>query len=124
MSISIGIIMRTAIRIVIRLDKRNTGFRFYAFKRGKALGILGFINYYGDSQDVVIHAEGKDSVLKQYLSILRQGTPFSKVISVMSVPDRVLNSGYFEILPTIIPATMPGIVEHSYLRFKIGLFGF
>lgn len=116
--------MRTALRIVIRLDKRNKGFRFYAFKRGKVLGIFGYITYYGDNQDVIIHAEGKDNVLQHYVSILRQGTPYSKVISIMTVPDRTLNSEYLELLPTIIPLAELQNEVISSPGFKIGLFGF
>ena len=115
--------MRTAIRIIIRLDKQNKGFRFYAFKRGKAEGILGSIAYYGDNQCIAIHAEGKDSVLQHYISSLRQGTSFNKVISIMSIPDRLLNSEYFEILPTIIPVAGSRINKTPSIGFKIGLFG-
>jgi acylphosphatase len=116
--------MRIATRIMIRLDKRDSGFRFYAYTRGKVLGIHGSITYYGDKQDIAIHAEGKDAVLHQYINILRQGTPFSKVISIMSIPDRMLNSDYYEILPAIIPEAIPRIEEPPLFGFKIGLFGF
>ena len=114
--------MRASIKIIISLDARNTGFRFYALNKGKALGIVGTISYYGDTGGIVIHAEGKDSVLQQYVNILRQGTPYSKVISIMTIPDRLLNNVYLEILPTRIP--IPGTqVKRQGLSFKIGFFG-
>jgi len=116
--------MRTAIKIIVRLDQRNRGFRFYAFTRGKVLGIHGSITYYGDNQDIVIHAEAKDSVLQHYISILRLGTPFSKVICVMSAPDRMLNSNCFEISPNSIPLNGTRLKEPSAIRFMIGLLGF
>lgn len=116
--------MRTAIKIIISLDERHTGFRFYALKKGKALGIVGSISYYGDTGGIVIHAEGKDTVLQQYVSILRQGTPYSKVISIMSIPDRMLNAVYLEILPTLIPVAGSQIKKPRSVGFKIGLFGF
>ena len=72
--------MRSAIKIIISLDERNTGFRFFALKKGKVLGIVGSISYYGDTGGIVIHAEGKDTSLQQYVNTLRQGTPYSKVI--------------------------------------------
>jgi acylphosphatase len=116
--------MRTATRIIVRLNKRDTGFRFYAYKRGKVLGIHGFITYYGDKQDIAIHAEGKNVVLQRYISILRLGKPFSKVISIMSIPDRMLNSDCFEILPTVMPEAGFQIEKPPLIGFKIGLFGF
>lgn len=114
--------MRASIKIIISLDARHTGFRFYALNKGKALGIVGTISYYGDTGGIVIHAEGKDSVLQQYVNILRQGTPYSKVISIMTIPDRMLNNVYLEISPTRIP--IPSIqVKRPGLGFKIGFFG-
>lgn len=116
--------MRTAIKIVISLDERHSGFRYYALKKGKALGIVGTISYYGDSGGIVIHAEGKDSVLQQFVTILRQGTPYSKVSSIMSIPDRMLNCVYLEILPTPVPLRDTQITKPKSVGFKIGLFGF
>ncbi len=115
--------MRSAIKIIISLDERNTGFRFFALKKGKVLGIVGSISYYGDTGGIVIHAEGKDTSLQQYVNTLRQGTPYSKVISIMSIPDRMLNSVYLEILPTLIPILGTQVKKPRSVGFKIGLFG-
>jgi len=41
----------------------------------------------------------------------------------MSIPDRLLNSEYFEILPTIIPVAGSRINKTPSIGFKIGLFG-
>ncbi|NTW24491.1 MAG: hypothetical protein HGA37_07320 [Lentimicrobium sp.] len=116
--------MRPAIKIIIRLDKRNTGFRFYALRRGKAERIPGSISYYGDNHDIAIHAEGKERILQHYISILRKGTPFSKVISVVSIPTRMLNSKYFEILPNIIPLTGSKVKKPFTIGFKMRSFRF
>jgi acylphosphatase len=118
-----GDIMRTAIKIIISLDARHTGFRFFALKKGRELGIVGNISYYGDTGGIVIHAEGKDSVLQQFVNILRQGTPYSKVISIMTIPDRMLNCVYFEIMPTLIPVPGTQLKKTRSISFKIGFFG-
>lgn len=118
-----GKAMRTAIKIILSLDARHTGFRFYALKRGKELGIVGTISYYGDTGGIVIHAEGKDSILQQYVNILRQGTPFSKVVSIMTIPDRLLNNVYLDIVPTMLPIPGTQIKKTRSLSFKIGFFG-
>lgn len=115
--------MRTAIKIIISLDARHTGFRFYTLKKGRELGIVGTISYYGDTGGIVIHAEGKDSVLQQFVNILRQGTPYSKVISIMTIPDRMLNNVYFEIMPTLLPIPGSQIKKPRSVSFKIGFFG-
>ncbi|MFH1120000.1 MAG: acylphosphatase [Bacteroidota bacterium] len=115
--------MRTAIKIIISLDSRHTGFRFYALKKGKELGIVGTISYYGDTGGIVIHAEGKDNVLQQFVNILRQGTPYSKVISIMTIPDRMLNNVYLEIMPTLIPIPGSTVRKSRSINFKIGFFG-
>lgn len=115
--------MRAAIKIIISLETRQTGFRFFALKKGKELGIVGNISYYGDTGGIVIHAEGKDSTLQQFVNILRQGTPFCKVTSIMSIPDRMLNNVYFEILPTLLPLPGSQIKRPRGLGFKIGFFG-
>ena len=115
--------MRTAIKIIISVDTRHTGFRFYALTKGREMGLVGTIAYYGDTGGITIHAEAKESVLQQYVNVLRLGTPFCKVISIMTVPDRVLNYVYFDILPTLLP--VPGtMVKKARVRsFRIGFFG-
>ena len=115
--------MRTAVKIIISLDARHTGIRFFALKKGKELGIVGSISYYGDTGGIVIHAEGKDNVLQQYVNILRQGTPYSKVISIMTIPDRMLNCVYLEIKATLIPVQGPQVRKNRSIGFKIGFFG-
>lgn len=116
--------MRTAIKIVISVDTRNTGFRYYALKKGRELGVVGTIAYHGDTGGITIHAEAKDSVLQHYVSILRLGTPLCKVISIMTIPDQMLNCVYLNILPTLLPVPGPVAKKVRPRSFRIGLFGF
>lgn len=116
--------MRKAVKIVISVGARHAGFRFYALRKGKEMGVRGTIAYLSHQTGVVIHAEANQHILQKYIHILRQGTPFCEVVSVLSVPDKVLNCKYFEIVQSV---KLPGQTQlnakpRKSLRF--GIFGF
>lgn len=111
--------MRTAVRIIVKSNTCQPGFRYYALQKGREMGIVGTISHTGDSGSISIHAEASDTALQQFVNILRSGTPLCKVTGIMVIPDRMLNCIYFEILTSQVRTT-----ENSPKKGKIGIFRF
>ncbi|PKP00694.1 MAG: hypothetical protein CVU14_07115 [Bacteroidetes bacterium HGW-Bacteroidetes-9] len=115
--------MRIAQKIIINTGGNHAGFRYYALKKGREMGISGTISLIGNSGNIAIHAEGSANKLETYANTLRLGSEFCKVNSVMSIPDRMQNNLYLNILP--VQPDSVSRQKHSKLRsFRIGLFGF
>lgn len=115
--------MRTAVKIIINYSTPHNGFRYYALKRGRELGIKGTIRCNDNQGGITIHAEGNESAVQKYTRILRLGSPFCQVNSLMAFPDRLLNCIYFEILPNGIHATENDSRNDTVRNFRIGFFG-
>lgn len=114
--------MRIAQKIIINTGVSNAGFRYYALKKGREMGIVGTIAFIGDSGNIAIHAEASLGKLETYANILRLGTEFCKVNSVMSLPDRMQNNLYLDILPVQKDSMLHP--KHRKVRgFRIGIFG-
>ena len=64
------------------------------------MGIVGTISEDGRTGCITIHAEARDCTLQQYVNILRAGSPFCRITGILTIPDRLLNCIYYEILPT------------------------
>jgi len=116
--------MRSAVKINVKTDSFNSGYRFFALKKGRELGIVGTISGDSDSGCIVIHAEASDCILQLYINILRAGTPFCKVTAILVIPDRLKNCIYFEILPTGIHKKETFSSKNKIRNFRIGFFGF
>lgn len=91
--------MKNAIEIVVTGDLFNTGFRFYAMKKGIELGLTGTISYYGEYGDVYIHAEGEEDSLKQFTGWCAKGMPYCKVYKVDIKAAPILNCTGLDIVP-------------------------
>jgi acylphosphatase len=115
--------MRSAVKIQVKIDSLRSGYRYYALKKGHELGIVGTISEDYKSGCITIHAESRDQALQQFVSILRAGTPFCKVTGILTIPDRLLNCIYFEILPTGIHTTENYTRKDRVGNFRIGFFG-
>lgn len=115
--------MRIAQKIIINTGVSHAGFRYYALKKGREMGIAGTIAFIGDSGNIAIHAEGSVGKLEAYANVLRLGTEFCKVNSIMSVPDRIQNNLYLNILP-VQPDSAFRQKQSKLRNFRIGLFGF
>ncbi|MFH1120443.1 MAG: acylphosphatase [Bacteroidota bacterium] len=115
--------MRSAIKILVRTDCHRSGYRYYALKKGRDLGIVGTISNEGDSGCITIHAEAKDWTLQQYVNILRAGTPFCRVTGITIIPKRLLHCIYFEIIPTGNYACVNYTRKSKVRIFHIGFFG-
>lgn len=115
--------MRSALKINVKTDTFRSGYRYYALRKGRELGIVGTISGDRDSGCIVIHAEASDCILQRYINILRAGTPFCKVTAIMAFPDQLKHSIYFEILPTGIPKKETYTSKNKIRDFRIGFFG-
>ncbi|MBK6346605.1 MAG: acylphosphatase [Bacteroidales bacterium] len=115
--------MRSAIKIKVRTDSFRSGYRYYALRKGRELGIVGTIAEDVEAGCITIHAESPDSILKEYINILRTGTPFCKVSGILTIPDRLSHCIYFEILPTGKLKTANNNRTNKIRNFRIGIFG-
>jgi acylphosphatase len=115
--------MRAAVKIIVQSNTCQSGFRYYALQKGRETGIVGTI--YGNSEKgcITIHAEASDHKIRQFVNILRTGTPLCKVDGIMVVPDRMLNCIYFEILTTRVQPTENTFQNNKIRNFRIGFFG-
>jgi len=93
--------MKHAVEMIVSGFLRNTGFRFYSQQKGIELGITGTIAYYGEEDDVFIHAEGDEKALEQFTDWCSKGLPYCKVhkIEVKAVPP--LHYTGLNIMPAI-----------------------
>ncbi|MHC1776580.1 MAG: acylphosphatase [Lentimicrobium sp.] len=115
--------MRTAVKIIVKLNTFQSGFRYYALQKGREIGIVGTIFGNSDQGSISIHAEATETALRQFVNILRAGTPLCKVAGIMVVPDRMLNCIYFEILTTENHTKENSLKRGKNGIFRIGFFG-
>ncbi|MBK6964720.1 MAG: acylphosphatase [Bacteroidales bacterium] len=115
--------MRAAVKIILKSNSCQSGFRYYALQKGREMGIVGTIRGNSDQGSITIHAEAGDTSLRQFVNILRAGTPLCKVAGIMVVPDRMLNCIYFEILTTENHTTENSLKRGKNGIFRIGFFG-
>jgi acylphosphatase len=115
--------MRAAVRIIISYNTPHNGFRYYALQKGREMGITGSISCNGNRGGITIHAEGNETTIQKYTRILRLGSPFCQVTSLMAFPDRMLNCIYFEILPEQVKVEEGFSGKTKVRSFRIGLFG-
>lgn len=80
----------TQYRIIIQGRVQGVGFRHFALRTAKSLGIKGFVQNKADG-NVFILAEGSKAALQLFCDILRQGNSYSLVrhmeIEEMEVTD-------------------------------------
>ncbi|MHC1776583.1 MAG: acylphosphatase [Lentimicrobium sp.] len=115
--------MRTAVKIILKLNTFQSGFRYYALQKGRETGIVGTICGNSDQESITIHAEGSDDKIRQFVNILRSGTPLCRVTNVMIIPDRMLNCIYFEIITKQMPDSENSLQKSGPGIFRIGFFG-
>jgi acylphosphatase len=115
--------MRIAVKIILKFNTFQSGFRYYALQKGRETGIVGTIYGNIDQGSITIHAEASDNKIRQFVKTLRAGTPLCKVDGIMVVPDRMLNCIYFEILPTKMRSDENSVHRGKTGVFRIGLFG-
>jgi len=68
-------------RIIVRGRVQGVGFRYFALREARALGIDGWARNLPDGS-VEIEASGEPHVLETFIESIRLGPPYSKVSSV------------------------------------------
>lgn len=89
----------TARRYLISGRVQGVGFRYYAVREAKALGVVGWVRNLMDGRVEVI-AAGDDTVLHAFESRLWQGPPHARVAAVDSEPAQTPDWTDFRVLPT------------------------
>jgi DNA ligase D-like protein (predicted 3'-phosphoesterase) len=70
-----------AVRAVISGRVQGVGFREATVRRAQELGVLGWVRN-ADEGTVLVHAEGPEGAVDDFISFLRQGPPSAKVEDV------------------------------------------
>jgi acylphosphatase len=86
--------MRKSIRITIIGRVQGVGYRYFVLNSAKSLNIYGFVKNEINGS-VTVEAEGDETELEFFLSLLKQGTTFSYVESVEPQYQPLQNFGDF-----------------------------
>ena len=81
---------------VVRGRVQGVGYRFFAMRAARELGVNGWVRNLPDGS-VETLAEGDDAAMEQYLSRLRSGPLASRVDEVAAEPVELQNFASFEI---------------------------
>jgi acylphosphatase len=80
-TVVIGQLIMTARRFIVRGRVQGVGFRFFAIREAKRLGLLGAVRNLSDGTVEAI-AEGSPGALDEFRGSLRRGPSYSQVESV------------------------------------------
>ena len=83
-------------RAVVRGRVQGVGYRFFAMRAARELGLNGWVRNLPDGS-VETFAEGDDAAMEQYLARLRSGPLVSRVDEVAAEPVEPQNFTSFEI---------------------------
>ena len=72
---------RIAVRFQISGRVQGVGFRYFALRQARGIGIGGWVKNLPDCR-VEAHAEGPEPEIRQFAAALRQGPPLSRVDAV------------------------------------------
>lgn len=78
---SSGKTARAAARFLVGGRVQGVGFRYFALRQARAIGIRGWVRNLPDGR-VEVHAEGAETALRRFAAALRQGPPLSRVEEV------------------------------------------
>lgn len=71
-----------ALRALVRGRVQGVGFRLFAVRQARELGLDGFVRNLSDGRTVEVVAEGQKTALEALLAALRMGPPAAHVESV------------------------------------------
>lgn len=74
--------MKKAVEITVRGRVQGVGYRYFALRTARALGIRGFVRNEPDGKSVFIYAEGSPSAVEQFLEKIKEGPPAAIVENV------------------------------------------
>ena len=77
-----------AVRVTVRGAVQGVGFREATLARARELGALGWVRN-GEEGEVLVHAEGSESVVESLLAFLHEGPPAARVAEVESESIKV-----------------------------------
>jgi acylphosphatase len=69
----------SALRALVRGRVQGVGFRVFAMRRARELGLKGFVRNLGDGRTVEVVAEGQKAALEALLAALHIGPPAAHV---------------------------------------------
>ena len=86
----------TSLRAVVRGMVQGVGFRFYAERSARALGVRGWVRNRADGS-VESYAEGEEEAVAEYVRRLERGPAGSRVDGVEVEPADPAGAAAFEI---------------------------
>jgi acylphosphatase len=86
----------TSLRAVVRGVVQGVGFRFYAERSARALGVRGWVRNRADGS-VESYAEGEEDAVAEYLRRLERGPAGSRVDGVDVEPADPTGAEAFEV---------------------------
>lgn len=86
----------TALHAIVRGRVQGVGYRYFALRRARALGVCGFVRNLADGS-VEARVEGAQEALDAFVLGLREGPSFGKVDAVDVTPAEPRGFDSFEI---------------------------
>lgn len=66
------------VRILLSGIVQGVGFRYFAYRKAKKMGVTGYVRNLSDGRVEVV-AEAEDSVLEDFINEIENGPPFAYV---------------------------------------------
>jgi acylphosphatase len=70
---------RAAATIVVRGQVQGVGFRMFAYRTAREMGLVGNVRNEADGRTVTIYVEGDHRVIEQFAARCAQGPPHARV---------------------------------------------
>ena len=99
-----------AVRVIVRGQVQDVGFRDATVSRARELGVLGWVRN-GDDGAVVAHAEGPERAVEELVAFLHDGPPPARVFEVAI--ERVPVEGHEQFAIRGISAGIFVVQEHA-----------
>lgn len=66
---------------IVKGRVQGVGFRYFTFTTARKFGIKGWVKNL-DNGDVEIHADGDETIMKEFLNRVYSGPPYASVVDV------------------------------------------